>query len=184
VKTFAEVLSHEKVPYLVTIFFAALGWVVTYTVGRVDATPTVMYKTCYQTCKNQKTASVEIENISRDKVFNNLEIGFFAENKSDKYTRYWWEADAPAWKGQQQPASNGSTLSLTIAKLQPGWRITLGAAYEGPEAPTFRLISSDDTVRLVKPSPETFFVQHEFGVIFSMLGLYLVIIGLVLFDIS
>jgi len=37
---------------------------------------------------------------------------------------------------------------------------------------------------LVKPSPETFFVQHEFGVIFSMLGLYLVIIGLVLFDIS
>jgi hypothetical protein len=175
-------ISEEKVPYLVTIFFASLGWVVTYSVERMDKSPTIMFRTTQQDSGGQKTINVRIENITRDKVFTNLQFACVLERDGDKFIRPWIAPVPPATEGQVAPTVAGHSLTFNVAQLQPGWQLDLGAEYDGSGKPSFRLENSSDTVRLVTPSVETFVVLHEFVAMATVLGLYLLIILLVMFS--
>lgn len=175
-------ISEEKVPYLVTIFFASLGWVVTYSVERMDRSPTITFNTTQQDSGSQKTTNVRIENITRDKVFKNLQFAFVLERDGDKFIRPWITPVPPATEGQVAPNIAGHSLTFNIAQLQPGWQMDLGAEYQGSGKPSFRAENSSDTVRLVTPSIETFFVLHEFVAMATVLGLYLLVIFLVAFS--
>ena len=167
-----DVLGLEKLPYVATLLFTAIGWGATHTVDRVLKSPILEYSTTLSQGAGKSTISVRIRNISHDQIFKNLAFVFLLPPNSGKFTEAKKIATAPAWEGDVEPAKADDSVEFELPFLHPNGEVELSAVYEGGQPPTVRLERADGAVRLVKPSVETFLVRHELCVVAAMITLW------------
>ena len=171
----------EKLPYVVTLLFAAIGWGVTHIVDRVLNSPIVEYRTevVEGSDRTTRTFVARLRNMSRDRAYTNLTVEFLLPPSSTgKFTTGTVDAKPPAAFGSRPPKMAGGSAKFDIPALFPSWEIALIANYTGDEIPELRLEKANPAPRLVRPSLETFLVDHEVKIILGAIVLWA---GLILF---
>lgn len=172
----AEILG-EKAPYMVTILFAAAGWVVTHAVDQIEKSPTIEYTVRSEPGK----VLVDLHNVTRDQSFKGLGFTLGTNGKGSWTKGYFAERSGPQWDGREPIPINGNTLAFTIDNFQPGWTFTLVGEYQDSPGTTFYLSNSaDQVVHLTASDMETLFVNHELPILFSLLLIWFIITGLLL----
>jgi len=178
-----EALRSSSAPYVLTILFASVGWGITHAVDRVLKSPALEFRPkVSELDSSQKKFRVQIENISRDRSFSDLEFVFLLDPKQSG--RFVSSPSvipvSPAWEGDQAPEQKDHSVVFPIPMVHPGWLLTLEAQYTGPQQPAFRLRKSGQPVRLVTPSAETFFVKHEISFIGGTILLWLIVVVVII----
>ena len=183
-KNILRVIASDKVPYLITILFASISWVIVHSVDRVNSSPTVTYTIVPnpQGC-GPKCFTVEIRNVTTTVLLKNLVISVHLEgpDSSSKIQHADIIATQPAWNGDMAPNWDaGDSADFPIAIFQPGWEFKLVTRFSGGGTPRVYLTKSPDPIRFVEPSVETFFVNHEALIICIVLLIYAGFVTLVI----
>jgi hypothetical protein len=178
-----KAISGEKVPYLITVLFVSVGWVITYSVDRVNNSPTVIYTTSERDSGQTRFFTVEIRNATRTVRLTNLVVSVRLEGKDSHsiIQHVAIEPMPPAWNGNQAPSgASGDMADFPIEYLQPGWCFQLITQFSGADVPKVYLTKSPDPVRFVEPTIETWFLRHEMTILIAMLGVYTGLIVLII----
>jgi len=168
-------LATEKAPFVVTLWFAASGWIVQHSINQVLASPTVMYVEDRSQCGDAAGClTVTITNITRSIRFRGLRFDFLCPQQEQCSPKATKEPVPPAWDVAEPVDNESKSSSIPIGALQPGWSFKFTVRYSGTVPPSFHLEASDDPTRLVPASLETSFAQHEFRYLSILLILYLI----------
>lgn len=79
------------------------------------------------------------------------------------------------------PQTNVVDATFEIPQIHPGWNMDLVTNYYGRGSPQFRFQAAKDSVRLVQPSLETWFVVNEMWTLASLVVLYFIFIVAIVF---
>jgi hypothetical protein len=164
-------LAKEKMPYLVTLLFGALGWGATHTVDRLLESPIIEYTTWAAPATQFRIFSLSIYNVSQKQAFNGLTLVFLLPKGSGKFLPNSARivASPPAWEGEAAPDTRQQSIIFTLPTLHPDGQVRFEAGFEGDTLPAIRLSTAVGPVRLVPPSLETFLVKHELCVLIGMM---------------
>jgi len=174
-------ISQEKVPYVMTILFVALGWVIIHAVERADNSPTMIYETESIHCDEGKTQfTINITNATRTIQFENIVFKVVVGQPGATIVKAYKYAISPAWEGDDPVNPERNTATFQIKSLQPNAKIVLVTQYVGPGPAYFSLSQTGSPVRLVKSSVETFFAAHEISLMLVALTCYALFILLVI----
>jgi hypothetical protein len=187
-KNLLPVIAGDKVPYLITILFASVGWIIVHSVDRLNSSPTVTYKLVpgLQGC-SPKCFTVEIRNVTTTVLLKDLVISVHLEGQdsSSKIQHADIIPVQPAWNGDTAPNwEAGDSADFPIATLQPGWEFKLVTRFSGGDTPHVYLTKSPDPIRFVEPSIDTFFLNHEAPIICVVLLIYAGFVTLVIIRFS
>ena len=174
-----NILKIDKLPYLLTVLFVLIGWGLTHTVDRLLKSPIIEYKIIYKDSQDKSQLLVyEIANISRDKVFRNLQFELLLTDtrkgkfKGDECTLL----ICPPMNITKEPETGDDTFRFFLEEFHPNWKIGVSLKLSGDNNPTlhFSTIADDGKYRnqpvmLLQSSFETFLVKHEFGIIVILL---------------
>ncbi len=83
-RLFLRVISGNKVPYLFTLLFLALGWAITHTVQRIDDSPTVTFEIEGQKPARKLRQQQAILRLGK-MMLSNVGIDIYCEIKFVKY---------------------------------------------------------------------------------------------------
>lgn len=167
----------ERLPYVVTLLFAAVGWGVTHTVDRVLKSPVVEYQTKVLAGAKQSSLVVTLRNLSHERVYEDVSITFLLRGKeAGQFISARKTAVPPAWEGDVEPMVTAQSVQFDRLTLHPAWEVMLTAQFNGPVSPVVHLVSAKPTVRLVPPSLETFLLNNEVKVILGALLLWAAIL--------
>jgi hypothetical protein len=169
----------EKLPYVVTLLFAAIGWGVTHTVDRVLKAPIIEYRTQVVPGPDAETSVfiAKLRNLSHDRVYGKIAVVFLLPASSHgKFTYARVDATPPAWEGRAQPKWEGRSVRFNLPALYPAGELALSAHYTGDSAPLLRLAEAENALRLTGPSLETFLVDHEITIIVCAISLWAVLL--------
>lgn len=75
-----KLLYSEKVPYLLVMLFGATAWLITHTVDRLLLSPYIEYRVEQNRIGNFYVHRYQIINITKDKIFENLDFLITPEN--------------------------------------------------------------------------------------------------------
>lgn len=163
----------ERLPYVVTLLFAAIGWGVTHTVDRVLKSPIVEYRTQTRSVDAHQVYTVRLRNLSREAVYENVNFVFLLSSSRDGV---FVDADIvavpPAWEGDKPPLRQKHSVQFPIPALYPAWEFELRARYTGSQVPVLRMEKSKTPFRLSPPSLETFLYDNEIPVIAASIGIW------------
>jgi hypothetical protein len=178
------ILAGEKAPYLITVLVAGIGWAVTHSVDRVLASPTLMYETRINHSGNINQYTITLNNITRDERFDDLTFTvLIRDGKCAGDPKVYPALPAPEIKQPPEcqdavveSQTNVADATFEIPQIHPGWSMDLVTNFYGEGAPHFRFQTKKDSVRLVRPSLETWFVVHEMWILGSLVALYFIFI--------
>lgn len=160
----------DRLPYIVTMLFAAMGWGVTHSVDRLLSSPVVQFETETKTAGNKTSFVVTLRNLSHDRLYKNLRLIFLLPSKDGgEFLTAQTIAKPPAWDGDRPPTVTAKSVQFDLPALHPSSEVALRAEFIGAVVPIVRLERAEPTVRLVAPSFETFLLKHEFKIIVGAL---------------
>lgn len=177
-----NILKTEKFPYLLTILFALIGWGLTHSVDRLINSPIIEYKLKKEFSENGgKTVSYEITNISRDRLFENLEFkllckrgykGKFLKAKSKPF---------PPMDLPEEVEFGDEYVKITIPEFHPDWKFILTVKMSEDFYPTLHFSSKNSAtgnkpIRLLQSGFETCIIKHELQIIVGLIALWLLTI--------
>lgn len=163
----------ERLPYLVTLLFAAVGWGVTHTVDRVLKSPIVEYQTQVSTTPAGKVFHVRLRNLSQDRVYKNVRLVMLLPvTKQGVFESAGVDPKPPAWEGAAGPLVKDYSVQFHLPALYPSWEFELKAKFTGSEVPVLRMSEADPALRLAGPSLETFLFDHEITIIAVAIGVW------------
>jgi hypothetical protein len=170
----------DKAPYIVTIVMAGLAWTLTHIVDRLLTTPLLSYQIQQLQGDGKKSFYLTLKNITRDKTFHNLRIIITAAADS-LLTEPAIIPVQPASEGDQPFSLEDRTLDFTFPEIQPGWQFEISAGFQGEKIPTLRMsLMGDQTLYAVTPSLETFLVEHDIGLLFALVVLWIAALVIIL----
>lgn len=166
----------DKAPYVITLVVAALAWTLTHTVDRLLATPLLTYEIASSTTEDgDKRSTFTFINITRDKTYYNLRVLITAPAdgviKSGPILPV-----QPASEGDKPPSIAGRTFDFTFPEFQPQWQFSIPVVYSGQGETTLRLSLPQAALYAVNPSVQTSLVQHEFGVMMTLIVIWIVVL--------
>lgn len=192
-----EWLAAEKVPFIVTILAAALGWTGQRAVTVLTEAPTIAYSVKDRSENGVNETIATIENISRTHKFGGLKFylqaqkdGVFAS--TGHVVRPFAPAMQPTDAFQPKSSPKGSDVSFPVPVIQPGWKFELYAKRNSSD-PTVLTVEADKVlppigpgvgspainpdlgspVRMVEMGFTTWIVKHEICLLFCLIGLWL-----------
>jgi hypothetical protein len=165
-------LGERLLPYIVTAFFAGVGWAVTQSVERFSKSPVIEYDREIRTADRGQSLVVTLRNPSHDRSFKRLMLIFLIQDGGEILGAR-VIPKPPAWEGNEQPLVSTRSAKFELPELNPGWEIGLLVRFGGGTPPTFSLATSDPTARLLEPpSVELFLINHHFKIIVGTLLLW------------
>jgi hypothetical protein len=176
----AAFLRYEKIPYVLTGLFLALGWSANSVMTRWREEPIVAYRLAEEQDEGKRVKTISVKNITSDRVFNHLTIMPFFPNS--KITRVYAVAPEPP-AGLANPSNKAvgwvdwpsaaydCDLDVSYAKFQirvlrPGDRYILKFQAETSERPDLKyLTEEDEPLRFVPVGVKTFLLEYELGLL-------------------
>ena len=164
----------EKVPYIVTVFVAALAWTVTHFVDRVVETPAIEYKIENIHLKdNYYEFRVHITNLSNTITFRKPEFTISAgKNENIRFrtdeSQTQVVATPPATAADTLSNVQGDAATFTLAVLPPKSQIELLIHYTGDGSPVFNgrpPKKGNESFMLIQSSFQTWLARNELLVI-------------------
>lgn len=191
-------LAAEKVPFVVTILAAALGWTMQRAVTVLTEAPTIAYSVEDRSEHGVHETIARVENISRTHKFGALKFylqaqkdGVFAP--SGHQVRPFAPAMQPIDTFPPTASPKGSDVSFPVPVIQPGWKFELYAKRNSADSTVFTVepdkglppvgsgvgspvINADlgSPVRMVEIGLTTWIVKNEICLLFWLIGLWLV----------
>lgn len=168
----------DSPPFILTVIIGAAAWWITHTVDRAISQPIVEFSIretsvdCeeYESCKS---VILRIENLS-DTRFSEVEFELQTRNLEGKFIGQAKVAmEPPAGKISKTKVVNDSLL-ISFEEFHPRFVGVFNAKYANGDQLVLLLKKSATSMKLVKPSMETFFVRHEFVLLFGALELLFV----------
>ena len=142
-------LSTDKAPLVVTLFFAACGWVVQHSISQILASPTVVYTEDESGCGGRpECLTVTVKNITRSVQFHGLVFEFLCREEQQCRPITTKESVPPALDSSEPPDNQATSSTMPIGDLHPGWVFKFVTNYSGTSPPTFHLRTSNDPIRL------------------------------------
>jgi hypothetical protein len=178
---FLTVIAGEKVPYLVTILFASMGWLITHSVDQIDKSPTVTFEASTKAVGSKYLYTVDLHNVTRTVRVKDLKFGVQIEGKACNVDRAEIKSLPPASSGNSPATWSGCSAAFSIDNLEPNNLFQLSTEYSGEGSPRFYLASASGSIRLITPSLESYFSEHDIPIMVAILVIYLVFIVLVIF---
>lgn len=167
-------MMSDKAPYVVSLIFGVLGWLVGHMVDRIVDAPTLEYRLEKADTGARRGLSVKLVNVTREKSFDKLQARIVIPDAKN-YERATLESVEPAFEGTTAPQTSGDTTNFALPLMMPGTAITFGVFAASGGEPRLSIWSDgSQPIRLEEPSLETFFAKHEMGV---FAGLFLVWLG-------
>ena len=171
-KGLAFMLERERVPFLLTLLLAVLGWSVTYMVDQLGSSPVIRYTK--KTDPSQNTITYNIKNISRSTLFKKVRfyVVLKGEGKSlgDPLIRIY----PPLYLGEErvQPEwKPGNYAEFQIAAFQPGCEMDMIVKTEKPADSTIH-VTCDEAVLLIENSLRTLLLEHEMKILGGLIALW------------
>lgn len=185
-----NILKTEKFPYLLTILFALIGWSLTHSVDRLINSPIIEYKLKKECSGNgRKLVSYEITNISRDRLFENIEFKLLCKRGcKGKFLQAKLKLPPPM-DISEEVEMDDDYVKFSIPELHPDWKLLLTVEMSEDFNPTLHFSSKKSAndnkpIRLLRSSFETYLIKHELKIIIGLIVfwslliiLYLVLIG-------
>lgn len=173
----------EKLTLILSAGIAALGWLITHYVDRLNASATVEYSSYVENCDGIATLPatacnyrVEVTNLNRTTSFNNLVFNFLAKGEG-QISSYAFRPIEPAHVGNEPPRVGPRSAEFIATKLMPDAAIEIILRATG--GPPTMHVQADDTIRMSPPTLETFLARYEMilmtALIVSWIGLILVL---------
>lgn len=181
-------LYQEKVPYLLTILFAALSWTISQVSNEIGASPVIEYSHSIKMENSNYKHVFELTNISSSTVFNDLYVNLRLEKDTSAKCIGEPEIipvppselrDPKQSTGVKRPTCNDKTAEYIIAQIQPGATINLVMFTDKKDSIDIYVFCKD-SVMVLKSSIKTFISKHRFSVMISLIMLWTVLILLYL----
>jgi len=157
----------NEAPWIVTVYVAACGWIVMHVADRLTMTPTLEYSITKQAKADNSRIEVELTNLTRDKVFEDVVITLQGIEGTQIKTPMIVPVQ-PANDGSEAPSVTISTASYRLDRMLPGSIYRLSAVYSGNAMPRLRIASEKSAVRFVIRGWETSFVRYELMYLFTI----------------
>lgn len=191
--------STKEPPYLITVVFAILGWLLTTYVDRLQQIPLITYETeiagekksiywkYQQACGAQSGAESEqiyvfkLNNLSLANVFTDLT--FHVKLTDASITSAKIHARPPAMAGKQSASCTATSATFPNISLLPGGQLDLAIGVDSTAAKPYMLVDpTDQAVRLAPYNYQAFLLEYEFYLLgLLVLGL-LIVAGSYLFN--
>ena len=178
----ADILRTEKFPYLLTILFALIGWGLTHSVDRLINSPIIEYKLTKEFTENRKQlVSYEITNISRDRLFQNIEFKLLHKRGSKGKLSQANSKTFPPMDLPEQVQFGAEYATITIPEFHPDWKFVLTVEMSEDFYPTLHFSSKNPAagnrpIRLLRSGFETYIIKHELQIIVGLIALWLLTI--------
>jgi len=177
-------VASDKIPLVVTLAVAIVGWSATYVVGRITSAPTLEYEVSDPSPvqivgqPGAQRMRVRLANLTRAATFKNLTVVLLAPKETTLL------GDAieilplpPAFEGNEPWKLRGGMARYTIPKVQPGWEFVVQVAFTGKVPPVLRF-ESDDSVYTTVPTWETRFVRYEVWILAALAAVWASVIAM------
>jgi hypothetical protein len=193
-------VANEKVPYVVTLLAAALGWTVQRAATVLTDAPTIAYSLNCDRHSDETVAN--IENLSRTRQFRGLRFHlqaqgddvFVKDSHAHSITPF-APAMQPTGSFSPEVSEKGGDVSYPITLLEPGWKfefrarrrtaaaVVLTVEHEKALPPMGKAVeaagssaaNSEEPVRMVKSGFSTWIVRNEIDVLFSLTAIWLLL---------
>jgi hypothetical protein len=164
-KSLRKRLSAKEVPFLVTLLVGWAGWAVGHIVDRVVTSPTVEYTVETSRMGDENVTTVSLVNLSNQAFYG---LRFEIQGREMVPCKDALQNTPPAWPWNGGAKKGTDGVTFDVVQLHPGWRIAMCAKSVSEPKPKFYLRDSrsdgdksGQSIQLVEPSLETFFVRHE-----------------------
>lgn len=181
----------EKMPFILAILIALIGWSLTHIISRSLQDPIIEYSIKKEEYKNNKRNIIyEIENISRNKMFRYIEFIFQLNNSSDVI---FLESECriracPPLETKEESVTEKNVFKILIKEFHPDCKFSVDLLISGETIPdlvfsTYRADPNlayqkepgDQAIRLVKASFETFLIKNETKIIVVFILLWILL---------
>lgn len=168
-------MDNGKIPFLITLILAIIGWAVTHLVDRISSAPTIEFRTSTRAYTGNNIFIVQLTNLSSDHAFRNLLLQLQAPS-GGKVTGLHILPVQPAFEGDDPThvAQSGDAW-FKFAELQPEGTFYAEATYVG-DPPKVRISLPTKSARIVAPSLETALVRNELAVLIGLICAGMVIL--------
>lgn len=177
-----NVLRGDSPPYIVTLLFAAVAWYLTYVVDTARHLPLLEQRitpapTAPAAARpGEHYATLYLENLS-DEMFKNTVLDVVFGRGPGSVTRLGPTSGYPPSPGPMiSPTLENGSISITLAELQPGDRLSIGFFYVHEGTPVVVLRGTDTSskhgVMMVPPSLTTFYIRHQTCLLTILLTLF------------
>lgn len=175
-----SLLLTEKVPYLFTFLMGALGWSFMHMVSQVEQLPVLKVRMTGSSQGDDKRVSAEVKNISAATIFRQLDLYLRPSDETASSLR---DADMeyvrpvvadPATK--EKPKVSDGIACYHVEELQPFCAVRLLVS-AGSRQPVTLWYKSDTAIRLMDSGLETRLIEHEFGVMLGLIGIWLCLLA-------
>ncbi|HTJ11386.1 MAG TPA: hypothetical protein VL547_05160 [Dinghuibacter sp.] len=173
---FKELLSLEKVPYLLTILFAMAGWGATHIADQLMSSPIVEYDAT--TSRRGDTTEVKyvVTNITEKQRFDNLSFLLVAPRQDTFYSGAVVLPPPIVMDNVTAPSEvNPLYFRASLSQLEPGASIELILLKKKGDPIALRLASSS-IVRLEPSSWDTFVIKNESDIIYGLVIAWIALI--------
>ncbi len=179
-----EFLRSSAPPFLLTVLVGAFAWWITHTVDRLASQPIVKYAIAEAPSQCESVGActsvvLEIENLSRTK-FSNVTFELQVRKQPGQFVGKVTSVAVPpaSITNVTEPVNN--SITIRFDEFHPGFEGHVSAQYAADDGIVLLLSSSDQAMRLVRPSITTFFLENEFWVLLGALTALLAISASVL----
>ena len=182
-----NILTLEKIPYLLTMLFALIGWTLTHIADRLLQSPIIEYRVEEQQDNNDRTVSLTLTNISKDKLFKDVQFDWLIQdiNKGKFIRDSSYLTEFPPMTLQTTEETEEDHVRFTIKEFHPSWKLQLTSKVLGSALPTLHFSTMSniqeknptvEPIFLIDASFETFLVKNELEILFYLLLLWFLLI--------
>lgn len=174
-------IHEEKVPYLLTILFIALGWTVSQLSTDMTKSPIIEYK---QDRRYATKHTFTITNISSEKLFSDLTFKLRIPGDSQAkcmdspkiYSTSPTELKSPTNGIPEPKCVDDEYAEFILHHLQPGATVKLEMKTNKEVVDVDIYIWCKNPVRLIEASLQTWVAKNQFGVMGGLICLWTVLI--------
>jgi hypothetical protein len=183
-----KMLYEEKVPYLLTILFVALGWTISQVSTDLEKSPIIEYKTCRKVGTKGTIYTYTITNISSQKLFKKLKfvlrpkksVGVKCLGEPEMNPQAPLELKDPEKDPNRRirhevPKYIGNSAVYFVPQLQPGTSIQLVMKTD-KKAEIDITLWCDKPVRFLASSLQTLIVKKRFGFLMGTIVIWFILI--------
>lgn len=171
----------DNAPFFVTALAATVAWTFTHAVDRLVATPFLKYSIEEIEAGGKYNSYIVISNITRDKTFKSLHLLATTSTK-DTVIGGSVIPQQPAFEGNNAPIIAGRTFAFTFPEIQPGWQFYISVLHNSADPVSIRFSSSDaQNFYAIKPSLETYLLDHELPILFGFFSIAVLALGFSLY---
>jgi len=179
------ILKSENMPFFITAIIAILGWSLTHIVDRLIKSPIIEYKIIERIEGKQIKSVYQFTNITRDRLFKNIEFQLLLDNPSTG--NFFIEDECflqipPPLNIKGKEKKGLSYFNFRVDALHPNCSIRAVVKISGDNKPTVHFITYENKdnktqpIMLVSNSFDTYLIKNELELIKYLILIWLFIL--------